>query len=89
MEMPKITRVNIQYLKNEKPRLKAYATVTINDCFLIQNIKIIKTLTKYCIAFPKESKNSPELIVLLNSKVRNYFEYKILQEYFGGRADDG
>ena len=89
MEMPKITRVNIKYLANEKARLRGYATITINDCVLIRNIKIIRTLTKYCIAFPKESKNSPELIVLLNSKVRNYFEYIILNKYFEGRADDG
>lgn len=89
MVMPKITRVHIQYLANEKPRLKAYATITINDCILIRNIKIIRTLTKYCIAFPKESKNSPELIVLLNSKIRNYFEYIILNKFFEGRDDDG
>ena len=89
MEMPKITRVNIKYLANEKARLRGYATITINDCVLIRNIKIIRTLTKYCIAFPKEGKNSPELIVLLNSKVRNYFEYIILNKYFEGRADDG
>lgn len=89
MKMPKITRVHIQYLENEKPRLKAYATITINDCILIRNIKIIKTLTKYCVAFPKESKNSPELIVLLNSKVREYFEFRILKEYFEGSDKDG
>lgn len=88
MEIPKITRVNIKYLENEKPRLKAYATITINDCVLIRNIKIIKTLTKYCIAFPKENKNSCEFIVLLNSKVRNYFEYIILKSFFEGRDGD-
>lgn len=88
MEMPKITRVNIKYLENEKPRLKAYATITINDSLLIRNIKIIKTLSKYCIAFPKESKNSQETIVLLNSRVRNYFEYIILKSFFEGRDDD-
>lgn len=89
MEVPKITNVKIKYLENEKPRLKAYATITISDCILIRNIKIIKTLTKYCIAFPKGSKNSPELIILLNSKVRNYFEYIILKQFFEGMGDDG
>lgn len=89
MEIPKITRVNIKYLTNEKARLRGYATITLNDCVLIRNIKIIKTLTKYCIAFPKERKNSPELIILLNSKVRNYFEYIILKQFFEGMGDDG
>lgn len=85
MEIPKITRVNIRYLAVEKPRLKAYADITLNDCVLIKNIKIVKTLTRYSIAFPKESKNNVELIVLLNSKVRNYFEYIILTKFFEGR----
>ncbi len=88
MEIPKITNINI-YPVTGLPRLKAYASITLNNCILIKNIKIIKTMTnKYRIAFSKESKNSPEIIVLLNQKVRSYFEYKILTEYFTGRDEN-
>ena len=82
MEIPKITNVKIQRVEGF-PRLKAYATITLNHCILIKDIKIIKTMTsKYHIAFSKESRHSPETIVLLNSKVRNYFEYIILSKFF-------
>ena len=82
MKIPKITNVSIRQVEG-LPRLKAYATITLNHCILIKDIKIIKTIAnRYRIAFPKESCHSPETIVLLDSRVRDYFEYVILSEFF-------
>lgn len=86
-KIPKITNVNISFV-SDMPRLKGYATITLDDCVLLKDIKIIKTRYKYCIAFPKESQHSPELIVPLNSEVREYFEYVILKEFFERRESD-
>ena len=80
MQIPKITDVRIRLVEG-LPRLKASADITVENSLLIKDIKIIKTADKYHVAFPQRTKQSPELIVLLNSDTRKYFEEVIVKAY--------
>lgn len=80
MQIPKITEVTIRLVEG-LPRLKAYADITVENSLLIKDVKVIKTAEKYHAAFPQRSKQSPELIVLLNSDTRKYFEGVIANAY--------
>lgn len=78
--LPKITNVKIRLVDN-MPRLKAYCDITVDDSILLKDAKIIKTATKYHVAFPKRSRQSPECVVLLNSYARAFFEKTIVNAY--------
>lgn len=79
-----ITNVVIS-LVNNKPRLKAIATITLDNEMSINGVQIIKKESgKLCVAFPKTKARRQfggESIVLINNKSRAYFEERILSEY--------
>lgn len=65
-------------------RLLATATIIIDDVFAINDIKIIRTNQKLCIAFPKESsakKLGKETIAPLNVATRSYIENAVINKY--------
>ncbi len=79
-----ITSVKVFKSEREGSRVKGYATVTIDDCLMIHNIRIIEGTEKMIIAMPsrKVSEDRHEDVVHpLNSETRNLFVEKILEEY--------
>ncbi len=47
-----ITEVRISLRENEGKRLKAYATVTFDNCFVVRNIKVIEGNSGLFVAMP-------------------------------------
>ncbi len=47
-----ITEVRISLRENEGKRLKAYATVTFDNCFVVRNIKVIEGNNGLFVAMP-------------------------------------
>lgn len=81
----KITNIYIKPLPVPSARLVATATIIIDNVFAINDIKILKTDCKYCIAFPKEEsakKLGRETIAPLNSNIRSYIEQAVLQRFY-------
>jgi len=77
-----ITDVQI-YLMNEE-KLKAYATVIIDNYFLIRDLKVIAGNTGLFIAMPaKKMKDGSyrDIAHPLNQEARKYFEVKVLEAY--------
>lgn len=71
------------YLMNEE-KLKAYATVIIDDAFLIRDLKVIQGNTGLFVAMPaKKMKDGSyrDIAHPLNQETRQYFERKILEAY--------
>lgn len=71
------------YLMNEE-KLKAYATVIIDNAFLIRDLKVIQGNTGLFVAMPaKKMKDGSYRDVAhpLNQETRQYFEKKILEAY--------
>ena len=48
----KITDVRVRIVKKDDSKLKAVASVTIDDCFVVHDIKVIEGNEGYFIAMP-------------------------------------
>ena len=48
----KITDIRIRLITNEENKLKASASITIDDCFVVHDIKVIEGNEGYFIAMP-------------------------------------
>ena len=79
-----ITEVNIKIIKNEESKLKAVATLTIDDCFAIHDIKIIKNGEELFIAMTSKKLQRGEykdIVHPLNTETRMMLQDLILEKY--------
>jgi len=85
-----ITDIRIRKVTTEG-KLKAYVTVTFDNCFVIHNVKIIEGKTGMFIAMPSRKIRTgeykdvahpicPDFRTLLQDKVLNEFEHGIIEE---------
>jgi stage V sporulation protein G len=82
-----ITEVRIRLVKRDEGKMKAIASITIDDCFVVHDIKIIqgnKTDDNYFIAMP--SKKTPDgefkdIVHPLNSATRELISRLVLAEF--------
>ena len=79
-----ITSVNVKKYDKEESKMKGIASVLIDECFVIRDIRIIDGNDGLFIAFPSR-KNSDGLYVdvahPINSETRKLFEDAIFEEY--------
>ena len=79
-----ITSVKVHKTEREGSRMKGYATVTLDDCFVVRNIRIIEGDEKLFIAMPSKKVNDErygDICHPINAETRKMFEDKILEEY--------
>ena len=78
-----ITEVKV-YLANEG-KLKGYATMVIDGCFIIRDMKIIKSDNKgLFVSMPSRRKKDgsfKDIVHPLNSETRKIIEERIIEEY--------
>ncbi len=73
----------VVYPVNED-KLKAYVTITFDNCFVVRDLKVIKAQKGYFVAMPnKKRKNGlvKDIAHPLNQKMRDYIEEKVLEKY--------
>jgi len=86
-----ITEVKVFPVSEEK--LKAFVSVVIDDCFMINDIKIIQGRESRFISMPSRRKKNgdfKDVAHLLNNTTRRMMEDRILAEYdrvLAGRED--
>ena len=79
-----ITEVRIRLLKKDDTKLKAVATLTIDECFVVHDIKIIEGDNDCFIAMPSKKTPSGEfkdIVHPLNTETREKISNIILEEY--------
>lgn len=79
----KITEVRIRTVSGES-KLKAYATVTFDDEFVVHNIKVIESKTGPFIAMPARltaNNEYKDIVHPINSDFRNKLQKTILDAY--------
>lgn len=78
-----ITNVNVHKVAKDGTKLRGYATVTIDDCFVINNIRIIENDDRLFCAMPsrKNGEKFEDIVHPTNKETREMFEEKILAEY--------
>lgn len=77
-----ITEVKI-FPANEG-RLKGYATMVIDGCFIVRDMKIIKSDTGYFVSMPSRRKKDgsfKDIVHPLNAETRQMIEDKVVEEY--------
>jgi stage V sporulation protein G len=78
-----ITDIRIRKLGADS-KLKAYVTITFDDCFVVHNVKIIDGTNGAFIAMPSRKTRSGEYKDVahpINSDFRGALQEKILTEY--------
>lgn len=86
-----ITEVRVRLVKKEEGKLKAVASVTIDDCFVVHDVKIIEGAEGCFIAMP--SKRTPDgeykdIVHPLNTNTREMMGRVILAEYEKAKKEE-
>ena len=77
-----ITEIKI-YPANEG-KLKAYATMVFDNCFIVRDLKVIKSDKGYFVSMPSRRKKDgsfKDIVHPLNSETRKDVEERIIEEY--------
>jgi stage V sporulation protein G len=77
-----ITEVRVFPVSEEK--LKAYVTITLDDCFVVRGLKVIHGTAGLFVAMPAKRRKDgsfKDIAHPLNAETRNRMERLILSEY--------
>lgn len=78
-----ITEVKV-YPSKENGRLKAYATVVFENCFIVRDLKIIEGHKGLFVSMPSRRKKDGtfrDIVHPLNTEMRKKIEDSIIKEY--------
>ena len=78
-----ITEVKV-FPVEEGGRLKAYATIVFDDCFIIRDLKVIEGDKSLFVSMPSRRRKDGsfrDIVHPLNSETRSMVEEKIVEEY--------
>lgn len=79
----KITEVKV-FPVDGSGRLKAYATLVFNDCFIIRDLKVIEGDKGLFVSMPSRRRKDGsfrDIVHPLNSEMRAELEDKIIEEF--------
>ncbi|MDR3248963.1 MAG: septation regulator SpoVG [Treponema sp.] len=85
-----ITDIRVRKVTGEG-KLKAYVTVTFDDCFVVHNVKIIEGKSGVFIAMPSRKTRAGEYKDVahpINPEFRSELQNQILDRYDSGNAED-
>ena len=77
-----VTEVRVFPVEEEK--LKAYVTITFDDCFVVRDLKVINGTNGLFVAMPSKKRKDgtfKDTAHPLNNKTREVIESKVLEEY--------
>lgn len=80
----KITDVRVRIVKKDDSKLKAVASVTFDDCFVVHDIKVIEATEGYFIAMPSRKTADGEYKDIahpINTETRNELIDVILKAF--------
>src|SRR5262245_29352289 len=75
---------DVQVFPVNEDKLKAYVTITLDDCFVIRDLKVINGTSGLFIAMPAKRRKDgtyKDIAHPLNPETRDWMEKAILSEY--------
>ena len=75
---------SIRVFPVDEPKLKAYVTITLDDCFVIRDLKVIEGVDGLFVAMPSKRRKDgtfQDIAHPLNMETRGYMERLILEEF--------
>ena len=85
-----VTEVKIFPVDEDK--LRAYVTITLDHCFVIRDLKIIKGTTGYFVSMPSKKRKDgtyKDIAHPINNETRRMLEEKVIAEYERVAAEAG
>lgn len=84
-----ITDIRIKPVENGNGKLKALASVTLDNEFVIHNVKVIDSAKGLFVGMPsiKDNGEYRDVCHPLNTKVREKFQSAVLKKYEEAMAD--
>ena len=79
-----ITSVKVHKTEKEGSAMKASASVVLDDCFIIRDLKIIEGKERLFLSMPRRKLPDGtfrDIVNPLNAETRELFENTILEEY--------
>jgi stage V sporulation protein G len=76
----------------DEDKLRAYVTITLDQCFVIRDLKIIHGTTGYFVSMPSKKRKDgtyKDIAHPINNETRRMIEEKILAEYHRVIAEGG
>ena len=85
-----ISDIRIRLVEQADSKLKAFASITIDECFVVHDIKVINGEKGYFISMP--SKKSPDdkhkdIVHPIKTETRKELEEKIIEAYNNAPRD--
>ena len=80
----KISDIRIRLIEKEDNKLKAVASITIDDCFVVHDIKVIEGKEGYFISMPSKKKPDGEytdIVHPINTETREEMSNLIIEAY--------
>ena len=87
----KVSELRIRKVSGDS-KLRAYVTVTFDNCFVVHNVKIIEGKTGLFIAMPSRKTASGEYKDVahpISPEFRNELQETIISEYNAGHVEEG
>ena len=81
----KINDIRIREVRNQDGKLKAVASITIDDCFVVHDIKIFEREDGHSIAMPSRKTSDgkyKDIAHPLNSETRELLQSAILTAFY-------
>ncbi len=85
----KISDIRVRLVQKEDSKLKAVASMTIDDCFVVHDIKVIEGSEGYFIAMPSRKTNEGEykdIVHPINTETRETIIKLILDAFEAEKA---
>ena len=82
--MRNVDITEIKVFPVNEDRLKAYVTITLNDCFVVRDLKVIMGNTGLFVAMPSKRRKDGQFRDIahpLNQETREYIEQSVFQAY--------
>ncbi len=80
----KISDVRVRLVQKDDSKMKAVASITIEDCFVVHDIKIIEGKDGYFIAMPSRKASDGEykdIVHPINTETRNQIIGLVLEAF--------
>ena len=78
-----VTEIRVYPVDDEK--LKAFVTITLDSCFVVRDLKVIKGIGGLFVAMPSRKMKDgsfKDMAHPLNNETRKMIENKVLDQYF-------
>ncbi len=85
-----ISEVRVRLVKKDEGKLKGVASITIDNCFVVHDVKILEGNDDFFIAMP--SKKTPDgeykdIVHPINTETREMLKKAVLDEFEKARAE--